>query len=261
MPFTLSHAAAALPLRRLKLVTSALVIGTLAPDFEYFLRLAPDDGYGHTLQGAFLLTLPLALVALWLFHAFVKLPLVGLFPDGVERRLVNHLEEFRFAGTARFVLIVVSILAGIATHLVWDSFTHSGTWLYRSWPFLRQPMKVLFFGPIPAYRVFQHTSTIVGIAALSIWLLWWYRNTKPFVQPLSQSPPTRRKLVVLAVLAAIALAGATVRSIIAAGIPANYLAERRFAGLWVVTLISLLWWQLVFYGFLRTRLQRTDHLA
>ncbi|HTD25296.1 MAG TPA: DUF4184 family protein [Terriglobales bacterium] len=261
MPFTLSHAAAALPLRRLKLVTSALVIGTLAPDFEYFLRLAPDDGYGHTLQGAFLLTLPLALVTLWLFHAFVKLPLVGLFPDSIERRLVGYLEEFRFAGAARFALIVVSISVGIATHLVWDSFTHSGTWLYRNGPFLGQPMKILFFGPIPAYRVFQHTSTIVGIAALSIWLLLWYRNTKPSAQPLSQSLPTRRKVVILVTVAAIALVGAAIRSIIAVGIPANYLVERRFVGLWVVTLISLLWWQLVFYGVLRTRLQRTDHLA
>src|SRR5260370_26318809 len=114
MPCTLYHGAAARPLRRLKLVTSALVIGTLAPDFEYFLRLAPDAGYGHTLQGAFLLTLPLALVALWLFHAFVKLPLLALFPDGVERRLVNHLEAFSFAGTATFVFIAVSILTGTA---------------------------------------------------------------------------------------------------------------------------------------------------
>src|SRR5581483_4447682 len=129
MPFTLSHAAAALPLRRLKLVTSALVIGTLAPDFEYFLRLSPDDGYGHTLQGTFVLTLPLAIVTLALFHAFVKVPLAGLFPDNVERRLINHINEFRFAGGARFALIVVSILTGIATHLAWDSFTHSGTWL------------------------------------------------------------------------------------------------------------------------------------
>jgi hypothetical protein len=253
MPFTLSHAAAALPLRRLKLVTSALVIGTLAPDFEYFLRLAPDDGYGHTLRGTFLLTLPLALVTLWLFHTFVKLPLIGLFPEGIKRRLVNHVDEFRFAGVARFALIVVSILAGIATHLVWDSFTHSGTRLYRSWPFLRQPIKVLFFGLIPAYKIFQHASTIVGIVALSIWMLLWYRNAKPSIQALSENMRPPRRILVLVVVTAIALAGAVIRSIITVGIPTNHPDERRFAGLWIVTLISLLWWQLVFYGVLRAK--------
>ena len=39
MPFTLSHAAAALPFRRTRLIKSALVIGCFAPDFEYFIPL------------------------------------------------------------------------------------------------------------------------------------------------------------------------------------------------------------------------------
>jgi hypothetical protein len=76
VPFTLAHGAAALPFRRLHLVFSGLLVGTFAPDFEYFLRLSPDDGFGHTLLGTFVLTLPLALLVLWLFHTFVKLPVV-----------------------------------------------------------------------------------------------------------------------------------------------------------------------------------------
>jgi Domain of unknown function (DUF4184) len=63
VPFTLAHGAAALPFRRLHLVFSGLLVGTFAPDFEYFLRLSPDDGFGHTLLGTFVLTLPLALLA------------------------------------------------------------------------------------------------------------------------------------------------------------------------------------------------------
>jgi|HubBroStandDraft_1064217.scaffolds.fasta_scaffold451974_2 hypothetical protein len=58
MPFTLAHAAAALPFRRLHLVWSGLVIGTFAPDLEYFVRFSPNDGYGHTLVGALVLSLP-----------------------------------------------------------------------------------------------------------------------------------------------------------------------------------------------------------
>lgn len=117
MPFTLAHVAAALPLRRLRLVWSALIVGTIAPDLEYFVRLAPDDGYGHTLAGSLLLSLPLAILTLWLFHAFVKAPLIELLPEGIQRRLVNHHDEFQFRGAARFVWILASVLLGMATHL------------------------------------------------------------------------------------------------------------------------------------------------
>ena len=64
MPFTVSHAAAALPFRRARLVTSALVVGTMAPDFEYFLPLKTHDTFGHTFPGILVLTLPVALLVL-----------------------------------------------------------------------------------------------------------------------------------------------------------------------------------------------------
>src|ERR1700733_2396374 len=102
MPFTLSHAAAVLPLRRMNLVPSALVVGTFAPDLEYFARLSPGDGYGHTWPGTFLLTLPLALLTLWIFHVFVKQPVVAILPEGFQRRLAPYLGRFRFGRVARF---------------------------------------------------------------------------------------------------------------------------------------------------------------
>lgn len=251
MPFTLSHAAAALPLRRLKLITSALVIGTFAPDFEYFLYLSPHGKYGHTLPGVFFLTLPLALITLWLFHAFVKLPVVELFPSGVERRLSKQLVEFRFFGAARFALIVISTLTGIATHLVWDSFTHSDTWLYHGGPFLQQSVEVFFAGDIPVYKVLQYTSTVIGMAALAIWLLLWYRNTRPYSEAENIWP--RWKGLILGGIAAIATAGATIRVMIALRTSAN-VHSGRVLGIYAATLIPLLWWQLVFYGIWRSRI-------
>ena len=47
MPFTLSHAAASLPFRRLKPVWPALVIGTFAPDLQYFILISDEDRSGH----------------------------------------------------------------------------------------------------------------------------------------------------------------------------------------------------------------------
>src|SRR5436305_117206 len=116
VPFTPAHAAAALPFRRSRLIFSALLIGTFAPDFEYLLRLAPRGRFGHTLQGALELTLPVALLVLWAFHSFIKQPVAMLLPEALRRRLPNATDKFRFGGPARFLLIIVSILVGIATH-------------------------------------------------------------------------------------------------------------------------------------------------
>ena len=253
VPFTLAHGAAALPFRRLRLVSSGLLVGTFAPDFEYFLRLAPDHGFGHTLVGTFVLTLPLALLVLWLFHAFVKLPLAGLLPDAIQRRLTNHLDEFRFGGAAGFALIVGSILLGIATHLAWDSFTHSNTWLYHHWPILRQAVHVPIVGLIPLYRVLQHCSTIIGIAVLSAWLAVWYRTTKPSGYALSNTASPTRKIGIGAVVMTIAIVGAIIRAVAEIGIPLRHPSEERFVGVLVVTGIALVWWQLVAYGIFSSR--------
>jgi hypothetical protein len=257
MPFTLAHAAAALPLRRLQLVWSALVIGTFAPDFEYFLRLAPDDGYGHTLPGMFLLTLPTALIVLWLFHAVARAPVVELLPDGIRSRLANDIGEFRFGRTSKFVMIVVSILVGVGTHLVWHSFTHPNTWLYRHWPALHAPVRIPALGTIPVYKLFQHGSTAIGIGVLSIWLLAWYRKTKPHSEATLNGISRSQRLIVVAGIISAAFVGAVVRATIALGRPTSHLAQTRFAGLWVTTLIALLWWQLVVYGVWRKREQRS----
>ena len=138
MPFTLSHAAAALPFRRARLVTSALLIGTFAPDLEYFIRLQAGGGWGHTLTGAFTLDLPLGLATLWLFHRFVKVPLVYLLPDSVRARLTDELAPFAFGPPLRFLLIVLSMLIGIATHFVWDASTHDQYWLVQHVGWLHQ---------------------------------------------------------------------------------------------------------------------------
>lgn len=256
MPFTLAHAAAALPLRRVRLVWSALVIGTLAPDFEYFLRLAPDDGYGHTLPGTFLLTVPVSLVVLWLFHAVVKAPVVELLPGGVRSRLANEVGEFHFGGASKFVMIVVSILVGVGTHVLWDSFTHPNTWLYRRWPSLHAPIRIPVLGATPIYKLLQHGSTLFGIGVLSIWLLVWYRRTNPRSEATRNGISGSQRFIVVAGIISGAFAGAVVRATVPLGLPTSHRAQTRFAGLWVATLIALLWWQLVLYGVWRERVQR-----
>lgn len=250
MPFTVSHAAAALPFRRSLLIPSALIVGTMAPDFQYFIHFSASGRSGHTLPGIFILTLPIALVVLWIFHRFVKKPVAKLLPPKIQSRLSGHLGTFRFFGPARLGLIVVSILVGIATHVLWDSFTHADSWLYSLWPVLQEPVSVPVLGTLPVYKVLQHGSTVAGLVALFVWLLLWYRssNPTPVREPLL---PSSRRITVIVVLLALAVFGGIFRATWEHGLPSGT-SFRGFVVDFVITSMSLMWWQLVAYGvFLR----------
>src|ERR1700758_305613 len=129
MPFTLAHAAAALPFRRTRLIMSALVIGCFAPDFEYFLPFGQHDRFGHTLPGIFELDLPLSLAVLWLFQRYAREPLAACLPEGARERLDRRADALPKSSFSRFAMIVFSILVGIATRLLWDAFTPPGNWV------------------------------------------------------------------------------------------------------------------------------------
>jgi hypothetical protein len=54
MPFTFSHPAIILPLKYFKkkwFSLTGLVIGSMTPDFEYFVRMRIQSNYSHTIEG------------------------------------------------------------------------------------------------------------------------------------------------------------------------------------------------------------------
>ena len=219
MPFTLSHAAAAWPFRRTPLEISALVAGCFAPDFTFFIFLKPYGFYGHTLPGIFVLDLPASLVALWLFHAYIKPPLILILPRAVRRRMNAGAGKFAFWPPARLANIVLSILVGVCTHIAWDAFTHNLFWPYRHLGFLRKIVQAPVIGDIAMYDLLQYASSLFGIAVVAIWILHWYRTTKPGEQ-WKPSPfhAEEWRPFILAVPAS-ALCAAFVRALIGVGIP------------------------------------------
>jgi hypothetical protein len=246
VPFTLAHGAAALLFKRLHLIPSPLLVGAFAPDYEYFFRLGPNGRYGHTVLGALTLTLPVAVIVLWLFHTYVKVPAARLLPEGMQRRLTSELGEFQFGGAGRFALIVCSILLGIATHLGWDAFTHPNTWAYRHWPALRQALRLPFLGPVPYYKLLQHGSTVVGLGILAVWVVRWYRRTKPTNEAVVTRPENKTAVVLIGMT--IAFVGATIRAAIGVGIPSTLWDARWFIIRFGITGMALVWWQLLAYG-------------
>ncbi len=167
MPNPIAHPAAAVPFTKVGLVFSALVIGSVSPDFGYLIPL-PTAYFMYTVPGLVLFDVPVGFVLLWLFHALVKWPLLSALPENLQRRLFKPAQGFSFGPLKRFGLILLSLLAGSITHVVWDSFTHDYGWMVEQFAVLSIPV-----GGTPLYAILQNLSTLVGIGLLAYWFLRW----------------------------------------------------------------------------------------
>ena len=94
MPFTLVHPIAVLPLKRARprwFSLTGLVIGSMGPDFEYFLRWAAHSTVAHSvtishgLPALLFFNLPMVLLLSFLLHDLVKQPLLRHLPWALPR--------------------------------------------------------------------------------------------------------------------------------------------------------------------------------
>jgi hypothetical protein len=200
MPFTLSHPAAVIPLRKLG-VFSALIIGSMMPDTVYFLPFFSEhDRFGHTLPGLFFYCLPAGLVLLWLFHHFMKQPLISLFPRHHQGRLSAASPAFQFIPFRHFLFIVWSVLIGAVTHILWDSLTHTDTYFFTTGSWLSEPIRT--GGPkMQIADALQLASSFFGLIIIAICYWRWLKRT-PAVQAPAQHLPNATRISVFAALAA-----------------------------------------------------------
>lgn len=226
---------------------SSLVVGSLAPDFRYFLNLAPRSHIGHSFKGIFIFCLPVGLAVLWVFQQIMKLPLISLAPKSHQQRLVPLAKPFPWGGARRFGLIVASLLLGAISHLAWDAFTHDNGLVVRNVPDMRVPLEE-FGTHRPLYNVLQHGSSLLGVAILVFWYWRWFKRTPPQPVPLYLQMNARTKAWVVGSILALASCPAAVYAFFY-----SYHLESLglFVGAFVVTFMSLiyietlgfsLWW-------------------
>lgn len=174
MPFTFSHPAIVIPVKKRfpkYLSMTGLVIGSMAPDFEYFLRFKPMGLVGHGILGFIVLNLPLCFVVAFLFHNLVKAALVANLPDLIRKRVAGKLSgRFAMDSAKSFAVFSFSSLVGMASHVFWDSFTHRGGYFVEGIPYLDSSFFVLGL-EAPLYKLFQHGSTLIGAAFILYFLL------------------------------------------------------------------------------------------
>jgi len=174
MPFTFSHPAIVLPLTYLPkrwISLTGLVVGSVVPDFEYFLRMKVLSTYSHTFKGLLWFDIPFGLLLAFLFHSLVRNSLFENLPWILKSRLVVF-ETFNWNNyfTKNWIVIIISILLGAALHIFWDSFTHDHGYFVLMFSVLQEKIGLLGL-QFPISKIIQHVSTLIGGSLIIISLL------------------------------------------------------------------------------------------
>lgn len=188
MPFTPSHAVIALPFARSPLVPAAIAIGAMTPDLPLFLRGAGISyGFTHGWSNIVWTTL-IAFVLLLIWWVVLRPASVELAPDAVARRLPDdwrrtgpHALLSMLAPRERVgdpVLLIISLMLGVLSHIGWDLFTHEGRWGVESLPALQQQ-----WGPLTGYKWLQHGSSVVGLLVLAAFAVRWLARRPAVARP------------------------------------------------------------------------------
>ena len=180
MPFTFAHPIFALPFKYVKpkyLSVTGLALGSMSPDFEYFIMLQPYQSIGHSVSGLLLQAIPLSVIFAVLFHTIVKEILVLHLPSNynIDQRAYNALGKWRL-NFKEWILFILSVIIGFITHVFIDGFTHSNGYFVAKYTLLRE----LVIYNLPLYKILQHSFSLFGlfmITWLIVRLLYRYTET------------------------------------------------------------------------------------
>jgi len=201
LPFTVSHAAAVLPIHALskhRLPLTALMIGSMAPDFGYFFSLESNRLVTHSFTGLFTFALPVGLFV-WLFYVHVL--------EKATITLLGDSWHSRFARTEKTTLALITraciaIVVGAFTHILWDGFTHRGTLATDAFPALLGPTPGMSW--LPIYHFLHGLSSVLGLVVLAMWAHGLRRQpARALIRPYHISD--RARFVAVALLAAVSL--------------------------------------------------------
>jgi len=211
MPFTVSHIVATLPLNKglgKYTALSPLIIGSMTPDIAYLTPfLIHQRMDSHSLIAIYLFCIPMGLTVYFLYHLLMAPVVVSCLPKSIQRHLNSDLFIGKLPSTPAHV-IVISLVLGALTHIIWDFFTHqSGIPQHILW--MNTPLMNIDGFDIMPYRVLQHISSVLGLGLLLYWISRWYKRKKHLNGSNSfWQAPRMLKTLAMILLAVISLIGA-----------------------------------------------------
>ena len=182
VPLTIAHPAIIIPLRR-RFVLSALVIGSMVPDFSKFFSLSRSITLGHSVLGVFWFCVPVGLIVFCVFQNLLKQSVFAVLPASHQQRLAPWLNPLPLRTAAQWRLVIASLIGGAFTHLLWDSFTHEHGWVVEAAPFLRSDLFMFRGRPYQIYKCLQHASTLAGTLFLAVCYVRFYRKASIHPSP------------------------------------------------------------------------------
>jgi hypothetical protein len=181
MPFTISHAAAVLPftrpLARWRLL-SAAVIGSMVPDFGWFLPWHPARLETHSADALLTFCLPVGLASYWVFQLLVRTPIMELLPPGAYARWRWSEAPADYRSVKQWIWAACGLIAGAITHLVWDGFTHEGGRGVRMLPILEEPVAYINGHQVRGLQLVQDLNSLIGLIAVVLVVAYGLRPGK-----------------------------------------------------------------------------------
>lgn len=180
MPFTLAHPAAVLPFKRFcpsYLSFPALIAGSVSPDLSYFFGRLDLGPFAHHPIKGFLFGVPAGLVILAAFY-LLRTPTLKMLPE--HFREIFHPLVSHPVGTP--LAILLSLTIGVATHIVWDNFTHNHSWMAHHVDFLRRPVFSFGTHTIRVVHVLSYLCSFLGVFWLCLAYSRWRATEPPRVQ-------------------------------------------------------------------------------
>lgn len=170
MPFTLAHPSIIIFCKNRYLNLMGLILGSMSPDFIYFLCFNPSSNFGHTLLGFIFFNLPLCILLNFLIFRYVK----NIFILSLPNFLLNRYSYLIYSSNKldnlkEFFIFIYSSFVGMITHIFWDAFTHESGFFVNSFPLFFKKSLVLLNHEIPIYKLFQHGSTLIGFLIIIIY--------------------------------------------------------------------------------------------
>jgi hypothetical protein len=250
MPFTLAHPAAAIPFRKLlgrAGVLSALIVGSMTPDMSYFTPLDIDRAATHSLAGLFWFCMPVGLAGYVVFHALLRPVSCYLLPLSVQDRL-PQLPGSSWLPPSPIWAVLLSLMVGAATHVLWDAFTHVDGFVVRVYPSLLTFLWEMGGYRVSIYKVLQHGSTFIGFAVLGFWGWRWFSTTAAHHVSRGWRPPAALRLPVLLILLVVPAVAGIISGLSHMGDTSDMWALQQFVRHGVITAISLFGTILLCFG-------------
>ncbi|MFS1514807.1 DUF4184 family protein [Chengkuizengella sp. SCS-71B] len=168
MPFTFSHPLYAIPLKWIQpkyFCVTGLVLGSMSPDFEYFIALEPYRTIGHSLTGLIVQAIPLSILFAFIFHKIIVKTLSLHLPSfyNLDMRSYQVFHSWQLNTFRKWLVFLTSVVIGFFSHIFIDAFTHTSGYFVLKFSFLSN-----IINEMSVYKLLQHTLSISGLVLLTL---------------------------------------------------------------------------------------------